>query len=187
MHDRTHTIPVLANQLKEVTEHTEAAVLDIGEKFMSIVERARSQSKKASEAFGKFAGDLPAGNGTGLTAGANNSLVDLSKNALSDVIESLKDINNVNSRTLNDMEIIFEDAANIRKMVNEIEYIAEQTNLLSLNAAIEAARAGESGRGFAIVADEVRKLSDRSNTAASNIKKVDRKNRNGHKGYLFEN
>lgn len=167
MYERTHLIPVLVNQLKEVTDHTETAALDMGERFMSIVERARGQSKKASGAFIRFAG-----NGNGGTSDTNGSLVDLSKSALTDVIESLKDINNVNSRTLKDMEIIFEDAANIRKMVNEIEYIAEQTNLLSLNAAIEAARAGESGRGFAIVADEVRKLSDRSNTTANSIKKL---------------
>jgi methyl-accepting chemotaxis protein len=60
----------------------------------------------------------------------------------------------------------------INKVVDEIEFIAGQTNLLALNAAIEAARAGEHGRGFAIVADEVRKLSDRSNTAAEEIRRL---------------
>ncbi len=73
---------------------------------------------------------------------------------------------------LKEMETIMDDAENIKKIVTEIEYIADQTNLLALNAAIEAARAGEHGRGFSIVADEVRKLSERSNTAADEIKKL---------------
>ncbi len=161
--ERVQIIPVLTNQLNDVTQQTESAALDIGEKFMSIVQRARNQAKKASVAFGRFAG-----NG----GSSSESLTDLSKKALSDVIESLREMTAVTRQTLNDMEIIMEDAGHIKKIVAEIEYIADQINLLALNAAIEAARAGEHGRGFAIVADEVRRLSDRSNTAADEIKKL---------------
>jgi methyl-accepting chemotaxis protein len=70
------------------------------------------------------------------------------------------------------MDVIIEATESAKLMVDEIGYIADQTNLLALNAAIEAARAGEHGRGFAIVADEVRKLSDRSHTAADEIRKI---------------
>lgn len=163
LNNRALIIPVLTNQLNEVTKQTESAALDIGEKFMSIVQRARNQAKKASGAFGRFAG-----NG----GSSSESLTDLSKKALSDVIESLRDMVGVTSQTLKNMEVIIEDAGNIKRIVTEIEYIAEQTNLLALNAAIEAAHAGEQGRGFAIVADEVRKLSDRSNAAADDIRKL---------------
>lgn len=51
-----------------------------------------------------------------------------------------------------------------------IDGIAFQTNILALNAAVEAARAGENGRGFAVVAAEVRNLSQRSASAAKEIK-----------------
>ncbi len=163
LNNRVQIIPVLTNQLNEVTKQTESAALDIGERFMSIVQRARDQAKKAYGTFGRFAGN-----------GSNDSesLTDISKKALSDVTESLRDMVSVTSQTLKNMEIIIEDASHIKRIVSEIEYIAEQTNLLALNAAIEAAHAGEQGRGFAIVADEVRKLSDRSNAAADDIRKL---------------
>ncbi|KAG1385471.1 hypothetical protein G6F59_017386 [Rhizopus arrhizus] len=50
--------------------------------------------------------------------------------------------------------------------------IAFQTNILALNAAVEAARAGEHGRGFAVVATEIRELSQRSASAAKEIKQL---------------
>ncbi len=159
LQEKTRLIPVFTSQLSEVIQQTESAALNIGERFMHIVEEARAQSKKASETFTGFAGD-----GKG-----NNALLDLSKKTLAEVIESLKEIAHVTRQTLSDMEIIIRDAENIKSIVNEMEYIAEQTNLLALNAAIEASRAGEYGRGFNIVAEEVRKLSDRSNRAAEEI------------------
>ncbi|NOZ68938.1 MAG: hypothetical protein GXP46_06780 [Deferribacteres bacterium] len=163
LHEKSQLIPVFVNQLQEVTQQTESAAMDIGERFMNIVERARNQSSEASNAFIKLAGD--GGN-------SDETLTELSKKALSDVIESLQGSATVTNQTLGDMEMIIKATGNARTMVDEIGYIAEQTNLLALNAAIEAARAGEQGRGFAIVADEVRKLSDRSNTAADEIRKI---------------
>jgi len=163
--DRVRIIPVLTGQLNEVMVETEKAALDIGARFMSIVERARGQAKKASGSFSRFAGN---GNGNG----DGRSLIDLSRDALSGAIGSLADMADVASRTLNEMKVIIEDSGNIKKIVSEIEYIADQVNLLALNTAIEAARAGEYGRGFSVVADEVKKLSDRSHVAAAEMKKL---------------
>lgn len=60
----------------------------------------------------------------------------------------------------------------ISNIITLIDGIAFQTNILALNAAVEAARAGAEGRGFAVVAAEVRALSQRSASAARDIKEL---------------
>jgi methyl-accepting chemotaxis protein len=161
LHTHAQIIPVLTNQLKEVTEQTEQAALNMGEKFMGIVGRARRQAENASGAL----------SGLGDTEG-DTSLINITRKTFGEVMTSLELLTTAAVETRQDMEVITRDAESIRKTVVEIEYIAQQTNLLALNAAIEAARAGEAGKGFSVVADEVRKLSDRSNSAADKIKKL---------------
>lgn len=158
-----HLIPVLTSQLEAVIQETETAVLGIGESFMEIVSRARNQASRAANAFG----ELASGDGRD-----SKALIELSREALSAVMDNLHSVNGVARHTLENMRKVTGTMENIREVVQEIEYIADQTNLLALNASIEAARAGEHGRGFAVVADEVRKLSARSTTAAIEIGKL---------------
>ncbi|KAG0924898.1 hypothetical protein G6F32_013744 [Rhizopus arrhizus] len=67
---------------------------------------------------------------------------------------------------------IDQSSARISEISTVIDGIAFQTNILALNAAVEAARAGEHGRGFAVVATEIRELSQRSASAAKEIKQL---------------
>ncbi len=161
LRERANLVPVFINQLKETVEQTESAALQIGEGFMSIVERARSQTARASDVFAQFTG-----------AGGSASLIDSSKKSLREVTGSLEDLNGLVGEVLSDIEVFMKDAENIKSITTEIEYISDRTNLIALNAAIEAARAGEHGRGFAIVAEEIKKLSERTNQAVVQIQAI---------------
>lgn len=79
LNNRAQIIPVLTNQLSEATKQTESAALDIGEKFISIVQRARNQAKKASGTLSSFT-----------ESSSEDTLMNLSKRALLDAIESLR-------------------------------------------------------------------------------------------------
>jgi aerotaxis receptor len=70
------------------------------------------------------------------------------------------------------MQEVRDSSHRISDITGVIEGIAFQTNILALNAAVEAARAGDHGRGFAVVASEVRTLSQRTSTAAREIKQL---------------
>ncbi|MDP2694207.1 MAG: methyl-accepting chemotaxis protein [Gallionella sp.] len=70
------------------------------------------------------------------------------------------------------MQEVREASHRISDITAVIDSIAFQTYILALNAAVEAARAGEQGRGFAVVAAEVRTLSQRTSTAAREIKQL---------------
>ncbi len=156
-------VPVLNKQLQEVVNQTESAALEIGEKFMDIVERARNQAKKSASIVCSFAAGGDA---------SEEDFVKLSKKALINEIASIKSISEVLKKTVDDMKLIISYADSIKQSVGDIEYLADQTNLLALNAAIEAARAGQHGRGFAVVADEVRKLADKSDLSAKEIRRI---------------
>ncbi|MRR58205.1 MAG: hypothetical protein EG824_08355 [Deltaproteobacteria bacterium] len=165
LHNGIGVIPVLINQLQSVITDTETAAMEIGDRFMEIVSRARGQASRAANALGEFAGN----NGED-----GKTLIEMSMKAFSAVMDNLRSVSDIARQTLLNIEKIRESMENIREVVSEIEYIADQTNLLALNASIEAARAGDHGRGFAVVAEEVRRLSSRSTLAADRIGKLSR-------------
>jgi methyl-accepting chemotaxis protein len=163
IYEKSQIIPVLVRQLEDVIQQTETAALEIGDKFMGIVQKARSQATNASHSLGDISGS---------EGNSEENLIDISKGSLLAVIKNFKLVADVAQQSLRNMETIIADTGNIGEVVAEIEYIADQTNLLALNASIEAARAGQHGRGFAVVADEVRRLSTRSTGAGTDIRKL---------------
>lgn len=75
------------------------------------------------------------------------------------------DITSIRSR-------IIEETVKIRETLAVISDIFRSMKIMAFNASVEAARAGQHGRGFAVLADEVKKISERTQTLANTIKKV---------------
>lgn len=110
---------------------------------------------------------------------AIEDIASVTKNVVMDGIKEVDQLNNAASanieitrKTLEDINTLQENSKAITEIISVMNEIAAQTNLLSLNASIEAARAGDAGRGFAVVAGEIRELSNKSVSAAYEIKQI---------------
>lgn len=111
-----------------------------------------------------------------------NTLHSQSNDISSYLSESLEQINSLDEKSKENLEISIqvkdiikktnESTQNILNASQMIKNLSNQTNLLALNASIEAARAGEAGKGFAVVADEIRALAENSNEFANEISKI---------------
>lgn len=91
---------------------------------------------------------------------------------ISSMDKQMNIIKTVVTESLDTVNELQTNIADVNKLLSGIVQIAEQTNLLALNASIEAARAGESGKGFAVVAAEVGKLAEQSSDTVKQINVV---------------
>lgn len=91
--------------------------------------------------------------------------IEEAENVIKNITETVQQI----SSSIKELD---ESSGRIGNITNTITELASRTNLLALNAAIESARAGQQGKGFAVLAEEIRKLSERSNSAAVDIKEL---------------
>lgn len=98
-------------------------------------------------------------------AGHGSSQVDMTRRAMEETVNSVRDINNA----MNDLRNRLDQ---IDGITTAIDKIASETQMLALNATIEAARAGEAGRGFAVVADEMKRLTLQTSDMARLIRKT---------------
>ena len=155
-------VPVWARQIETSREQTEAALLQLTERFSGIVGQL-DQAIAASSATA----DAMQGRDEGVPA-----VLAGSEERLGRVVASLRDALARKDALLGEVADLVEFIEQLKNMATSVSSIAEQTNLLALNAAIEAARAGEAGRGFAVVADEVRKLSGLSGSSGKRINEV---------------
>lgn len=98
------------------------------------------------------------------------------KETIDEMIRTIGEINEANTRIMDQINYSNGQMADIVKVIaeigaktNVINDIVFQTKLLSFNASVEAARAGDHGKGFAVVAEEVGNLAAMSGNAAKEI------------------
>ncbi len=156
----------------ESVSQVERAVQDIAEGASNQAE----DTQKASENI-IVIGDMVKDTTTQAQKLHSNALEMYDTNTIA--MKTLDELNAVNIKTKNSINIIYEQTnstnesvVKIREATSLITSIANETNLLSLNASIEAARAGEQGRGFAVVASQIQKLAEQSNSSAKKIEQI---------------
>jgi len=153
----------IITQIRETTALVHAAANEISQGNADLSQRTESQASSLEETAASMEEITSTVKESSENATQANSVSREAK------LKAVKG-GEVVSGAVHAMTEILASSHKISDIIGVIDEIAFQTNLLALNAAVEAARAGEHGRGFAVVAGEVRTLSQRSASAAKEIK-----------------
>ena len=153
----------VVTQVRDRADHVAHAATGIAHGNDALNDRTRTQAQHLKHTSASMedmaravAGGLGHANAAHTAVHEAREMTDEGHRVAMDAIGNMREIQRTSER--------------MTEMLDLVDQIAFQTNLLALNAAVEAARAGEHGRGFAVVASEVRELSQRSATAARDIR-----------------
>ncbi|MFP4294795.1 MAG: methyl-accepting chemotaxis protein [Halothiobacillaceae bacterium] len=103
---------------------------------------------------------------------AVHEVADSASEAFSELWDTMESAASRDAQTLEGIDAVARQGAQLVSLTAEIRQIARRINLLSLNASIEASRAGIAGHGFDVVAAEVRALAGQSSDTVDRVEVV---------------
>lgn len=163
----TDVLPILAEQLQSVIDHTEQAAMDLSKSFISINRKAKEQVKEVQHIFGGISGEEA-------NRGEGSVLHDI-RNNLDTLTVGLEQLLGIIKKNSESTSRILKQTQSIENIVEVSNDITENSRVLSVNATIEAARAGQHGRGFAVIAREFQQMTQHSEDATREIQEVAKK------------
>jgi methyl-accepting chemotaxis protein len=180
---------VLEGIVQELDSSVESSTKIADEINSSLIQMSSSSTQQASaaqetsatlnEISAMVSRNLESAQSSNTKAGTSFDLAKEGQMAVTEMLESISDVEKTNSDIMRDVQESNKEISEIvevikgisdkTKVINDIVF---QTKLLSFNASVEAARAGEHGKGFAVVAEEVGALSQMSGNAANDISQM---------------
>ncbi|WP_265108743.1 methyl-accepting chemotaxis protein [Halosolutus halophilus] len=165
-----------SEQVTASTEEVHSASVQVTESIQEISDGAERQSENL-QTVNKEMNDLSTT--TEQIAASSNNLADLAaktaqtgkegQQVASEIIEEMNEVEADSERTIDAIESLEDEIAQIDELVEFITKVAKQTNMLALNANIEATRSVDSGDGFSAVAEEVKELAEETKEATEDI------------------
>lgn len=156
--------PVLETQLREAVQQIEQGVVQVGNSFAGITQRARDAVTQISR--GEASQDATTcGSGIGQLIGGT-------RETMSRLLQRIEQTSELSQATVQRMLEIEQRIHSLESTLGEIDAVAANARLLALNGQIEAARAGAHGAAFAIVATETAKMAVHAVGASRTIRQM---------------
>lgn len=154
--------PILATQLREAVHQIEQGVVQVGESFDGMAQRAR-------EAVAQISPGASGADSDGTCAGISQ-LIANTRETMGRLLQRIEQTCELSGATVQRMLQIEQQIHGLNSTLKEIDSVASNARLLALNGQIEAARAGKHGAAFAIVATETAKMAVHAVGASKTIR-----------------
>ena len=157
-------LDVIGKQLKETAGQIETAVVDVCNRFQSMVERARAGVTSASEFL--------AGDSTGRSRESVGALIEEAQQTIEILLRHTQHSAHVSQSAIERIQKVQAATDQITKSLAQLDDITIGNRLLAVNAKIQAVCAGDRGAGFGGVANEIAVQARRSAEVVDLIRTV---------------